>query len=240
MFFTERNARRIDATRQQIQQVPDPEIQSYLYYCGIEALSRVSNTAGTHGAYMKQWKDRARTDFALAIQPTNWCPGVQAYTGDVAALAGTLNEDILYLDPPYTKRQYGPNYHLYDTFVLDRLPTVKGVTGLPEDISRSAFCKAEDDVGTLVEAILKATTAKLVLVSYSSDGTLSLDNMLTRLMQGFGHNAVELQVMEYTRYRSAEQGTDKLLSGNYLREYLFIIEKADMDLAAWWNLLTGP
>jgi len=235
MFFTEDNARRIDTARQCILEVTDPEVQSYLFYCGLETLSRVANTAGTHGAYMKQWKDRAKGLFMLLPQTSQWCPEVHAQQGDATALVGTLGEDVLYLDPPYTTRQYGPNYHLYDTFVLPRFPVVKGKTGLPDDIARSDFCKTEMDVAGLVHRLLRQTTARLMFISYSSDGTVGLDQMMTSLMGGAQQSSIEVQVREYPRYRSAEQDTSKKLSDTPLREYLFIIERTEPNV---WDLLS--
>jgi len=225
MFFTKTNARRIDAARQFIREVDDSEIQSYLYYCLLEATSKVSNTAGTHGAFLKQWTGEASSPLQLVPCPSQSL-GAKAQQGDVLDVVGQ-GEVILYLDPPYNSRQYTPNYHLYDALVQADDPVVKGKTGLPQDYVRSDFCKAESIVGDLVQAILAKTTARLVLISYSSDGTMPLDTMLTQMMKGFGHRSVELQVREYARYRSAAQDTQWVLSEAYLREYLFIVERDD-------------
>ena len=37
--------------------------------------------------------------------------------------------DILYLDPPYTQNQYGTQYHLLETLILDDNPSVSAITG---------------------------------------------------------------------------------------------------------------
>jgi len=226
-YFTPANALRIDAHRQFIAQVVDPLIQSYLYTALIEAVSRVSNTAGTHGAFLKEYKSRSFDPIFLRKESV--CPGtVRALQGDALKLAGTLGEDILYLDPPYTTRQYAPNYHLYETLVQKEDPVIKGVTGLPQNYLRSDFCKGVPEVGDLVAHLLQATRARLVLISYSSDGTLPLDAMLTSMMRGFAHQSVEVQVLAQSRYRSAAGETpDVSLSQEYLREYLFIIERED-------------
>ena len=49
-YFTETNARRVDGIRCAIELVSDSKIRDCLLYHGLEALSRASNTAGTHGA----------------------------------------------------------------------------------------------------------------------------------------------------------------------------------------------
>ena len=38
--------------------------------------------------------------------------------------------DTVYLDPPYTKRQYAAYYHVLETLAYGDEPEVSGVTGL--------------------------------------------------------------------------------------------------------------
>ena len=37
--------------------------------------------------------------------------------------------NILYFDPPYTQNQYGTQYHLLETLILNDNPTISKVTG---------------------------------------------------------------------------------------------------------------
>ena len=225
MYLTEDNAKRVDATRQYIESVRSPRVRAYLLYCGIEAMSRVLNTAGTQGAYLKHWQDKALNPYfpkdeilvAMSADVTAMQDDILVYLDH----PGRAPEDVLYIDPPYNNRQYGPNYHLYDTFVMNDNPRVKGVTGL-RPYPRSTFSGKAEDVADLIREIMKRTTAKLVLISYSSDGTLSRDEMEQCMLEGFQHTEMEIQVRAYKRYK-ADASDDRTYSDSLLREYLFII-----------------
>lgn len=54
---------------------------------------------------------------------------VEATVGDVFDVPNAAH-DLVYLDPPYTKRQYASYYHILETVALGDEPEVKGVAGL--------------------------------------------------------------------------------------------------------------
>lgn len=54
----------------------------------------------------------------------------QSYNKDANKLIKEIDEDILYLDPPYNSRQYAPNYHLLETISRYDNPEIKGITGM--------------------------------------------------------------------------------------------------------------
>jgi len=63
-YFTDENARRIDAIRARIKQWNSDGLlseaeHSLLLYDLIRATNEVANTAGTYGAYLKEWYERA-------------------------------------------------------------------------------------------------------------------------------------------------------------------------------------
>ena len=118
MYFTEHNASRIDYFRNQIEQWKDANLINeteylYLLSCLLEAVSKVSNTAGVYGAYLKHWDCRAHLD--IQIKPLD---GGALYNSEVIHFNKRIEDiidavecDILYLDPPYTQNQYGTQYH---------------------------------------------------------------------------------------------------------------------------------
>lgn len=64
MYFSEENAGRIDFFRSQIEQWKENgqighREYVYLLGCLLESVSRVSNTAGVYGAFLKHWDKRA-------------------------------------------------------------------------------------------------------------------------------------------------------------------------------------
>lgn len=231
-FFTEENARRIDAAREFIRAVDDPLIQSYLFYSLIEAVSRVSNTAGTHGAFMKEWKDRARVGLSLQQESTVTTDGVETFSADLLSLLrdpafrASYSEDILYIDPPYTSRQYAPNYHLYEILVSPTDPVIKGVTGLPVSYAKSNFCLTDSTaLETFFRSIGQSTRAELIIVSYSLDGTLGVGEMARALSTAFGNANVEVQMCPAKRYRSASAEEERDLTTDHLMECLFIVAR---------------
>jgi len=231
-FFTDRNAGLIDAARHYVQGVGDPDEQSYLWYCLLEALSRRANTAGTHGAFMKYMQPEAKKDLVVREEPTKYAGGrLEAHARDILELLGDsefrerVKEDVLYIDPPYNPRQYATYFHLYSALVAPSDPEIAGISGRPVEHYRSPFCGTTERVTDFLRDILKKTRADIVAVSYSSDSTVPFDEMVQALVSGFGHEAVEVQVKVYDRYRSAEKGSSHQLKTSTLLEYLFIIRR---------------
>lgn len=228
LFFTVANARKLDAFRSMISKIRNPKVRDYLLYCGIEAMSRVANTAGTHGAFLKKFKERALAPIVFKEEKTY--PGdISVYSRDIRALLvdpeyrNTHQEGILYLDPPYNYRQYGANYHLYEIFALNDRPKVKGKTGLRnwKEESDSSFCR-KDECLDLLKDILATTTAKYVFMSYSSDGLLCLDDIMNVVP------SIIVYTQEYRRYKadSRVKSIDEPKGRDYINtplyEYVFV------------------
>lgn len=235
MFLHEENAVRVDAARAFIQGVQDPDLQSYLYYCLIEALSRVDNTVGVQAAYLKSWRREAMHPLVLLDEPRVWHGGGRVFNRDLLELLDDSElrvggpEEILYIDPPYVSREYAPNYHLYEAVVAAKDPVVRGVTGLPEEYPRSEFCGRVDAVEAFLGRILERTQAQLVVISYSSDSTVPLHRM-TSLMLQKGYENVEVQAESYQRYR-ADNAEDREYNSELLQEYLIIGRPTGREIA---------
>lgn len=179
MYFTIENAQRIDACRDYIHKIENKKLKSFLIYCAIEAISRASNTAGTYGAYLKKFKERAKNNFTLKVEDTV-LGEVKAYTSDILVLLQKIRNqyDLMYIDPPYNTRKYAPNYHIYESFVRKDDPEVKGITGLRKDWqseSDSDFCKKSKAEDFFYKILVEATSP--VFISYSSDGLLTLNKL---------------------------------------------------------------
>ena len=139
MYLTEHNAGKADAIRAKIEEWA-PALaraeRAVLLRDLVQAVSAVSNTAGTYGCYLKTWKQRALQP--LTLRPEDMplrasdCAGHEVRCEDAESVAGDLaGVDVAYLDPPYTKRQYAAYYHLLETLVTGDTPPVSGSTGLP-------------------------------------------------------------------------------------------------------------
>lgn len=223
-YFTASNARIIDGIRREIDTIDDPKIKDYLLYCGIEAISRVSNTTGVQAAFLKRYKDRAKETFQL--QHEDFIKGIaKTFNRDILSLLtdnefrNKYKEDVLYIDPPYNHRQYGSNYHLYETFVKNDRPPPVGKTGLRnwKIESSSQFCNKRNCLQHL-QSIVSLSTAKSIFVSYSSDGLLSSNEIETAFP------GVIIHKRDHRRYK-ADTSEDRLYNENKLFEFLFEIKK---------------
>lgn len=223
-YFTSSNASLIDSIRKYIDEIKDPKVRDYIIYCTIEALSRVSNTTGVQAAFLKKLKERALNK--ITLQPEEITSGdVVTYSKDIISLLNddtyksSYKEDIIYIDPPYNTRQYGPNYHLYETFVLDDNPTPKGVTGLRdwENESKSDFCSKRKCLEYLQE-LVSITSASHIFLSYNSDGVMKIDDILELYPDS------EFCGKKQKRYKS-DSSSNRKYNESTLVEYLIYLRK---------------
>lgn len=227
MYFTEYNASRIDYFRNQIEQwkvasLIDETEYLYLLSCLLEAVSKVANTAGVYGAYLKHWDCRAHLD--IQIKPLE---GGSLYNPEVIHLNKRIEDivediecDILYLDPPYTQNQYGTQYHLLETIILNDTPPVSKVTGSrPITPLRSEWSK-DIYAHVLFEKVVATTKAKYIVFSYNNDGFMSKD-FIEATMKRFGvESSFDCREISYKKYNNVKCSGRE---GHY--EYLFYIEK---------------
>lgn len=79
----------------------------------VDAITKVSNTSGTYGAFLKIDDQRKyRPLELLPYQFTDNGQSNEAYCMSITELIDRVSGDILYLDPPYNGRQYPPYYHI--------------------------------------------------------------------------------------------------------------------------------
>ena len=110
-YFTVENGMRIDAIRNEINswrgQVDDAE-WALVMATLLDAVSRVSNIAGTYGSYLKEWKPRSLQPLDLRVLNYDLSPGQGHHVTceDAQAVAEETEAEVAYADPPYTKRQY--------------------------------------------------------------------------------------------------------------------------------------
>jgi site-specific DNA-methyltransferase (adenine-specific) len=232
MYFTDENARKIDAMNELITSwkncllVTDTEFE-FLLGCMIESISLVANTAGTYGSFNKTWDPRSKHTILLKdhFSTTSTDEHISIH-GDVINNL-SYPHDILYLDPPYNKRQYGSYYHVIETIVRNDKPIVKGITGLRDwSDTKSKFCGK--DAAEQLRRIIAGTSAKLVVMSYNNEGILSKSEIETIL-----GNIGDVKCSEVTigKYNSGS-GT----AGEAVVEYIFSVSRrTQIDKAIYEN-----
>jgi adenine-specific DNA-methyltransferase len=222
-FFTEYNAKRIDAIRQEIQKIlVEDKINLDQYYfllaSLIETADSYANTTGVYGAFLKNFSGRAAKN--LVLVPAQPSPGNRgfAYRNDANELIKTISGDILYLDPPYNTRQYGANYHIlnylvdYDNFTFKE----ESKTGLG-DYNKSDY-SSKRLVSDSFDQLIRDSQFKYIFVSYNNEGILSMEDM-KNIMSKYGD--YQLKIKEHKRYKS---NTNNQQQAKVL-EYLHVLIK---------------
>jgi adenine-specific DNA-methyltransferase len=227
LFYTRENGRRIDAMREQLAawqeaRLLDETEAALLLASLIYAGSYYSNTSGVFKAFHRGWGGATHTAWyriraRLTLRPPtlydNGCHNL-ALCADANALARELSGQIAYLDPPYNQHQYGANYHLLNTITLWDKPPLNPETrvdgrrvnksAIRQDwlaARRSPYCYRASAAAAFAD-LVEHLRFDCLLVSYSSDGIISLDDMLRILAERGSLDFVE---RPYKRYRVSSQ-----------------------------------
>lgn len=231
-YFTRDNAARIDSIRSRIRtwkadgDIADCE-ERLLLADLLSAANRVANIAGTYGCFLSKWQNQALAPIMLkprhlASEPTDVTMSVQE-----AGAVRTNPEDVAYLDPPYTKRQYAAYYHLLETIVLGDAPEVEGVAGIrPWRAKASEFCYRARALRAFSD-LIGALAAERVLISYSDNAHVTID-ALTDGISSFGRTTPIL-LTEIGRYRPNVAATGGRTTVN---EYLIELQRMAIRAAA--------
>ena len=179
-YFTEENAARLDGMRLQIRRWAEAGILSgvevsLLLADLIEAASAVANTAGTFGCFLSKWSPAALRPVEVAARGLRAQP-VRFTCGELDVFSVRTDvQDTVYLDPPYTKRNYAAYYHVLETIAHGDEPKVTGVVGLrPWESKASPFNYKRRALPAMLDLVRQIQAAR-VLISYSTDGHISLE-----------------------------------------------------------------
>jgi adenine-specific DNA-methyltransferase len=226
-YFSEHNAKRIDALRAEIKrfrilhQITANE-HTLLLADLMEATNQVANIAGTYGCFLKKLTPSAQRHIHLSVRtlPTVTHPW-HATIEDVFAVKMEV-PDVVYLDPPYTKRHYGAYYHILETIAQEDEPVVNGVTGLrPWQEKASPFCY-KTKAAAAFHQLIAQIKAHRILISYSSDGHVSLEQ-LSSIIDKHGKATIH-KIPGFGRYAPNEQSRKNSATIN-LVEYIFDLKR---------------
>lgn len=226
-YFTEKNAAKIDAARAKIAEWHESGLIGYheqvlLVADLIEATNSVANIAGTYGCFLKKWTQQSQSDFCMQARTLlGHRVEHKMRVGDVFNLQ-TTPSDTVYLDPPYTKRQYASYYHIPETIAYHDEPVVDGVAGLrPWKHIASPFCYKTKALDAIFDCIARLEADKVYL-SYSSQGHVELDELLG-LLPKLGKVTMH-SLGEIGRYRPNRSAVN---NGSSVEEYLLEINKKE-------------
>lgn len=231
-YFTANNAARIDAMRSKIStwsksgQLTQAE-HHLLVADLLGAVNRVANIAGTYGCFLSKWQNQALDEIALRPRPLFKGTGSVTVSVKDARLVPLKSTDFVYIDPPYTKRQYASYYHILETIALRDKPKVEGVAGLrPWRAKASDFCYRTRALRAFKE-LVSMIPARRLLISYSDDGHVEIASLIDA-MRSFGR-VNPVQIKEVARYRPnliARAGAPSV------NEYLIALDRNELRAAA--------
>lgn len=231
MYFTAENAGRIDFFRQKIEEWKTKDLLSedeycYLLACLIESVSDVSNTAGVYGAFLKKWDSRALKPIIFDKVDYRDCATGQlkVYNDKIENIIEDVECDILYLDPPYTQNQYGTQYHLLETLILDDNPSISPVTGSRKTAPMRSDWSKDYKVHILFDKVIAKTKAKYIVFSYNNDGFMSKE-FIEACLKRYGRP--ETYICKKISYKKYQNWKSKNKKEHF--EYLFFIEKRNAN-----------
>lgn len=230
-YFTQENAARIDSMRALIGEWAEAgiidEVEERLLIADLfGALNRVANIAGTFGCFLSKWTSQSQGKIALRCRELK-AGGVrvEATVGDVFDVPNTVS-DLVYLDPPYTKRQYASYYHILETVALGDEPEVEGVAGLrPWKGLASDFCYKTRALKTL-SRLVQSLKAQKVLLSYSSEGHICMQDMKAELSKIGASTMHPLGVIGRYRPNKAASST-----ASDVNEFLVVVDRPMAQLS---------
>lgn len=243
------NTRKLDAIRLEIDRLDLDDVEKSVALTSlILALDKVDNTLGHFASYHKGWAARSAKSLHLKtpkIIKTSGDRNHKVFRADVFSACEQVRSDLAYLDPPYgsnnekmppSRVRYAAYYHLWTTIILNDEPEVFGVANRRVDsrdnISASVFeeFRTNNDGRFIaidaIEKLLKEVQARYVILSYSSGGRATEDD-LRQAIASVGH-VIAVKEIDYPKnVMSNMRWTDEWVpsADDKNVEYLFMIEK---------------
>ncbi|MFM8290807.1 MAG: DNA adenine methylase [Planctomycetia bacterium] len=185
VFYTPRNARRIDRYRMMIAEAP-AAWRDLLLGPLLSAASIHANTAGVFKGFYKDRRtgigrfggtgsdalERIRGPIVLAppVLGDHGCRCTVRQGDANDAVRAVRGLDLAYLDPPYNQHPYGSNYFMLNLIVNYRRPErVSRVSGIPADWRRSGY-NVRARSAELLADLVRHCDAAFLLVSFNDEG----------------------------------------------------------------------
>ena len=241
------NTRKLDGIREEIDNLSLSTTEKAVALTSlILGLDRVDNTLGHFVSYLRNWSPRSYNELHLEV-PNLFVNAEenQVIRGDIFNVA-SRDTDLAYFDPPYgsnnekmppSRVRYASYYHLWTTICLNDRPKLFGKAMRRSDtsdvIAGSVFeeFQRNSESGRFlaveaIERLIQSTSARWIILSYSSGGRGTADEM-HNILAGSG-DVVDIIELDYRRNVMAEmKWTNEWLrdAESPNREFLFLIDR---------------
>jgi adenine-specific DNA-methyltransferase len=234
VFYTARNAMYIDTARQLIDEVPS-NLQKYFLAPLLSEASIHANTSGVFKGFYKNKKTgigqfgglnqdalfRITGNIELPFPLfSNFNCETKIFNSDSNEIIKNTEEvDLAYFDPPYNQHPYGSNYFMLNVILDYTQPeNISKVSGIPDDWNRSSYNKKNIALQSLTE-IVSNIKAKFVLISFNSEGFISINQMKETLRK---IGKIEILETTYNTFRGSRNLNNREI---HVKEYLYLLEK---------------
>jgi adenine-specific DNA-methyltransferase len=247
--WQKKNTRKLDAIRNEIDILNLDEVtKSVAITSLIFALDQVDSTLGHFASYLNEWSPRSYNDMKLEV-PDLWINENNNFVMnyDVFQAIEKLPDNIIiaYFDPPYgsnnekmppSRVRYASYYHIWTTICLNDKPDLFGKAKRRSDTSDTLACSVFEEfrkgasgkfiVIEAIEKLIKLTPANYIILSYSSGGRATAQE-LNDVLNAYGR-IIEIEKINYKKnVMSGMKWTNDWIKDaqedNY--EYLFLMEK---------------
>ena len=246
MPFQKKNTRKLDAIRDRIDELVLDDIdKSVILASLLFALDSVDSTLGHYASYLSRWSARSYKELYLKLPKRIKTDGNHTVIGgNIFDTVETNHIDLAYFDPPYgsnnekmppSRVRYASYYHIWTTVVKNDKPELFGKVNRREDskdlIAASVFEEfRKNDSGNFIamEAIrtlIQKTKAKYILLSYSSGGRATKQELET-ILEKTGKVLKIVEIDYKKNIMSTMSWTKEWINKNDShKEYLFLMEK---------------
>ena len=234
VFYTKKNARRLDNYRRLIEDSPS-EFKDILLGPLLSEASVHTNTAGIFKGFYKNRNTGVgqfggagadaltRIMGEIRLEPpvlSDFECDCVVYQEDANALVRELKGiDLMYVDPPYNQHPYGSNYFMLNLLArYERPERVSRVSGIPVDWRRSGYNKRAKSLPLLSDLLAKSS-APFILVSFNNEGFIASDDMLSTLNE---LGEVEVVKTKYNAFRGSRNFDNRPI---HVTELLFLVDR---------------
>ncbi|KST91349.1 Adenine-specific methyltransferase [Lactococcus lactis subsp. lactis] len=167
-YFSEENAQKIDAIREQIEKYDDLNQREYCFLLTslLYAMDKAANTVGHFDAYRKNMD--SLKPLILRVPELNEIKKSQIFNMDANQLVRQIEADLIYIDTPYNSRGYESAYHLLENVAEWKKPKVEGVAKKAVNRSEKSSDYTKAKAPQAFDDLIQHITARYILVSFNN------------------------------------------------------------------------